>query len=47
VQSDFEDASLKLANESDTGRINGTVGSHGPHITLTTSYGTIYLRKSS
>ena len=47
VQSDFEDASLKLANESDTGRLNGNVGSHGPHITLTTSYGTIYLRKSS
>jgi len=47
VQSDFEDASLKLANESDTGRLNGTVGSHGPRITLTTSYGTIYLRKSS
>ena len=47
VQSDFEDASLKLANESDTGRLNGAVGSHGPHITLTTSYGTIYLRKSS
>ena len=47
VQSDFEDASLKLANESDTGRLNGAVGSHGPHISLTTSYGTIYLRKSS
>ena len=47
VQSDFEDASLKLANESDTGRLNGNVGSHGPRITLTTSYGTIYLRKSS
>jgi DUF4097 and DUF4098 domain-containing protein YvlB len=47
VQSDFEDASLKLANESDTGQLNGTVGSHGPRITLTTSYGTIYLHKSS
>ncbi|MGB9243209.1 MAG: DUF4097 family beta strand repeat-containing protein [Candidatus Acidiferrales bacterium] len=47
VQSDFEDASLKLANESDTGRLNGAIGSHGPHISLTTSYGTIYLRKSS
>ncbi len=47
VQSDFEDASLKLANQSDTGRLDGTVGSHGPRITLTTSYGTIYLHKSS
>jgi DUF4097 and DUF4098 domain-containing protein YvlB len=47
VQSDFEDPSLKLANESDTGRLNGTIGSHGPKITIATSYGTIYLRKSS
>ena len=47
VQSDFEDSSLKLANESDNGRLNGAVGSRGPRITLTTSYGTIYLRKSS
>jgi len=47
VQSDFEDPSLKIANESDTGRLNGTIGTHGPKITITTSYGTIYLRKSS
>jgi DUF4097 and DUF4098 domain-containing protein YvlB len=47
VQSDFEDASLKLANESDTGHLNGAVGSHGPRISLTTSYGTISLHKSS
>jgi DUF4097 and DUF4098 domain-containing protein YvlB len=47
VQSDFEDASLKLANESDTGHLNGTVGSHGPRISLTTTYGTISLHKSS
>jgi hypothetical protein len=47
VQSDFEDASLKLANESDTGRLNGAVGSHGPNISLTTSYGTVFLHKSS
>jgi DUF4097 and DUF4098 domain-containing protein YvlB len=47
VQSDFEDPSLKLANESDTGRLSGTIGSRGPKITIVTSYGTIYLRKSS
>ena len=47
VQSDFEDSSLKLANESDTGRLSGTVGSHGPKITIATSYGTISLHKSS
>ncbi|MGH9747869.1 MAG: DUF4097 family beta strand repeat-containing protein [Candidatus Acidiferrales bacterium] len=47
IQSDFADPALKLANESDTGRLNGTIGSHGPKITIATSYGTIYLRKSS
>jgi DUF4097 and DUF4098 domain-containing protein YvlB len=47
IQSDFSDPALKLANESDTGRLNGTIGTHGPKITVTTSYGTIYLRKSS
>ena len=47
VQSDFENPSLKLANDSDTGRLNGVVGSHGPKITITTSYGTISLHKTS
>jgi DUF4097 and DUF4098 domain-containing protein YvlB len=47
VQSDFEDPSLKLANDSDTGRLNGTVGSHGPKINLATSYAAISLHKSS
>ena len=47
VQSDFENPSLRLANDSDTGRLNGVVGSHGPKITITTSYGTISLRKTS
>jgi DUF4097 and DUF4098 domain-containing protein YvlB len=47
VQSDFENPSLKLANDSDTGRLNGVVGSHGPRITITTSYGTISLHKTS
>jgi len=46
IESDFEDASLKLANGSDVGRLNGKVGSRGPKINITTSYGTIYLRKS-
>jgi DUF4097 and DUF4098 domain-containing protein YvlB len=48
VQSDFEAPSLKLADENGTGRLSGKVGSAaGPKISIATSYGTIYLRKSS
>jgi hypothetical protein len=47
VQSDFDDPSLKLDNENDTGKLSGKVGSQGLKIQIVTSYGTIYLRKSS
>lgn len=47
VQSDFDDSTLKLENENNMGRLNGNVGSQGPKISIGTSYGTIYLRKSS
>lgn len=47
VQSEFEDSSLKLDNENGAGRLNGTVGTGGPKIHISTSYGTFYLRKSS
>jgi DUF4097 and DUF4098 domain-containing protein YvlB len=47
IQSDFEAPSLRLADESGTGRLSGKVGSSGPKIQIVTSYGTIYLRKSS
>jgi hypothetical protein len=47
VQSDFEAPSVKLTNENGTGRLSGKVGTGGPKIHITTSYGTIYLRKSS
>ena len=47
AQSEFEDSSLKLANENGTGRLNGKIGLGGPKIHITTSYGTLYLRKSS
>jgi hypothetical protein len=47
VQSDFDDATLKLDNENGTGRLSGNVGGQGPIISIATSYGTIYLRKSS
>ena len=47
VQSDFSDPSLKQGNDSDTGHLAGRIGSRGPKITIVTSYGTIYLRRSS
>jgi hypothetical protein len=47
VQSEFEDSSLKLENENGTGRLHGKIGGGGPKIHITTSYGTLYLRKSS
>ncbi len=47
IQSDFEDASPKDADDKETARLNAKVGAHGPKITIVTSYGTIYLRKSS
>lgn len=46
VQSDFEDSGLKPSNENGAGRLSGKVGTGGPKIHITTSYGTIYLRKS-
>jgi DUF4097 and DUF4098 domain-containing protein YvlB len=47
VTNEFEDPSLRQANDSDSGRLNGKIGAHGPKITIATSYGTIYLRRSS
>jgi DUF4097 and DUF4098 domain-containing protein YvlB len=51
VESEFEDPSLKTTDESEDGRLNGQFGgksgSPGPKITITTSYGTIALHKSS
>jgi hypothetical protein len=47
VQSDFEAPGLQPADDNGTGRLSGKVGSAGPKIQIATSYGTIYLRKSS
>ena len=47
IQSDFEAPSLKPADDNGTGRLTGKVGASGPKISIATSYGTIYLRKSS
>jgi putative adhesin/cell wall-active antibiotic response 4TMS protein YvqF len=47
VQSDFDDSTLKLDNENGMGRLSGNVGTQGPKISIATSYGTVYVRKSS
>jgi DUF4097 and DUF4098 domain-containing protein YvlB len=47
VQSEFETPSLKPADNNGTGSLAGRVGASGPKISIVTSYGTIYLRKSS
>lgn len=46
IQSSFSGPSLKIENGEDGARLNGTVGGHGAKITIATTYGTIYLRKS-
>jgi DUF4097 and DUF4098 domain-containing protein YvlB len=47
IQSDFEAPGLQPADENGTGRLSGKAGASGPKIQIVTSYGTIYLRKSS
>ena len=51
VDSEFEDPSLKTTGEEKDGRLDGQYGSKSgapaPKITITTSYGTISLHKSS
>ncbi len=51
VDSEFEDSSLKTTGDEKDGRLDGQFGSKsgalGPKITITTSYGTISLHKSS
>lgn len=48
VESDFSGGQLAVSTENGNGQVMGRVGSSGgPRITITTSYGTIHLRKSS
>jgi hypothetical protein len=47
IQSGFSGPSLKIENSKDGARLVGTTGGHGTKITIATSYGTIFLRKSS
>jgi len=47
IENDFESAGLKSSNTGDTTVLQGTYGSHGPRITLSTTYGTISIHKSN
>ena len=47
VDSEFQDPSLQLVNDENTGKLNGKFGSRGPQITIDTSYGTISLHKAT
>jgi len=47
VDSEFASPTLQLANDDNVGKLNGKFGSHGPKITIVTSYGTISLHKRS
>ncbi|HXX21034.1 MAG TPA: DUF4097 family beta strand repeat-containing protein [Candidatus Acidoferrum sp.] len=47
VESEFEAPTLKASNENDRGQIIGKIGTTGPTINVTTSYGTIHLHKAA
>lgn len=47
ITTDFEGPTLQQTNDDNVGKLNGKFGSHGPKITIVTSYGTISLHKSS
>lgn len=46
IDNDFGSSGLKSSNNSDTTVLEGAFGTHGPHITLNTSYGTISIHKA-
>lgn len=45
IENDFQGPALKVTTTGDTQVLQGTYGSHGPHITLNNTYGTISIRK--
>lgn len=47
ISTDFEGSTLQQTNDNNVGKLTGKFGSHGPKITIATSYGTISLHKSS
>jgi hypothetical protein len=46
IESDFDDSALKVVAGDDNSRLDGKLGTHGPQIRISTSYGTIHLRKT-
>jgi len=46
IQNGFEASGLKSSTSGETTILNGTYGSQGPHITLSTSYGTISIHRA-
>jgi hypothetical protein len=46
VESQFGSQFLNTSNENDRGQITGRIGTTGPMINITTSYGTIHLNKT-
>jgi DUF4097 and DUF4098 domain-containing protein YvlB len=46
IQDDFENSGLKSSTSGETTILNGTYGNQGPHITLSTSYGTVTIHKA-
>ncbi|HTS12820.1 MAG TPA: DUF4097 family beta strand repeat-containing protein [Candidatus Limnocylindrales bacterium] len=47
VSTEFEGSGLQQTNDENVGKLAGKYGSHGPKITIATSYGTISLHKRS
>ncbi|HKF53617.1 MAG TPA: DUF4097 family beta strand repeat-containing protein [Candidatus Acidoferrales bacterium] len=46
IQNGFEASGLKSSTSGETTILNGTYGNQGPHITLSTSYGTISIHRA-
>jgi DUF4097 and DUF4098 domain-containing protein YvlB len=45
IQSDFQAPTLKSTQTKENSQLEGKIGVHGPQIHLTTTYGTIHIRK--
>jgi DUF4097 and DUF4098 domain-containing protein YvlB len=45
IENDFQGPALKVTTTGDTKVLQGSYGTHGPHITLNNTYGTISIRK--
>ena len=46
IENGFENSGLKSSTSGETTILNGSYGSQGPHITLSTSYGTITIHRA-